>query len=108
MAAIKYTNIYHSKALQNIPKLWLLVWKHTVWQPCLEKRFSKIISKFFTQRPTRKDVFKKASIVCLHSVHGVADTPVNHGSKVLLQTHRKIINLPATQGCQTLYKSQFG
>jgi hypothetical protein len=30
----KYTNIFHSKALQDEPKLAFLVWKHTIWQPC--------------------------------------------------------------------------
>jgi hypothetical protein len=31
---IKCNNIFHSKALQNLPKLGLLVWKQTIWQPC--------------------------------------------------------------------------
>jgi hypothetical protein len=30
---IKYTNIFDSKALQNIPKLGFLVRKYTIWQP---------------------------------------------------------------------------
>jgi hypothetical protein len=30
---IKYTNIYHSKAIQNLPKLGFLVWKQNIWQP---------------------------------------------------------------------------
>jgi hypothetical protein len=30
---IKYTNIFHSKALQNLPKLGFLVRKYTIWQP---------------------------------------------------------------------------
>jgi hypothetical protein len=29
----RYTNIFHSKALQNLPKLGFLVWKQTIWQP---------------------------------------------------------------------------
>jgi hypothetical protein len=29
----KYTFIYYSKALQNIPKKENLVWKYTIWQP---------------------------------------------------------------------------
>jgi hypothetical protein len=29
----KNTNIFHSKALPNIPKLGFLVWKYTIWQP---------------------------------------------------------------------------
>jgi hypothetical protein len=31
--AIKYTNIFHSKTLQNIPKLGFLLCKYTLWQP---------------------------------------------------------------------------
>jgi hypothetical protein len=30
----KYTDILLSKPLQNLPKLWFWVWKHTIWQPC--------------------------------------------------------------------------
>jgi hypothetical protein len=30
---IKCTSIFHSKALQNLPKLGFLVWKQTIWQP---------------------------------------------------------------------------
>jgi hypothetical protein len=32
--AIKYINIFQSKALQNLPKLGFLVWKQTICQPC--------------------------------------------------------------------------
>jgi hypothetical protein len=28
-------NIIHSKALQNIPKLGCLLWKYTIWHPCV-------------------------------------------------------------------------
>jgi hypothetical protein len=34
---IKYTNIFHSKALQNLPKLGVLVWKTGIWQPWFER-----------------------------------------------------------------------
>jgi hypothetical protein len=30
---IEYTNLFHSKVLQNLPKLGFLVWKYTIWQP---------------------------------------------------------------------------
>jgi hypothetical protein len=30
----KNTNIFHSKALPNLPKFGFGVWKHTIWQPC--------------------------------------------------------------------------
>jgi hypothetical protein len=31
--ALKYTNIFHRKALQNIPEFGFLVCKNTIWQP---------------------------------------------------------------------------
>jgi hypothetical protein len=31
--AIKYTNIFHCKTLQSLPKLEFLVWKQTIRQP---------------------------------------------------------------------------
>jgi hypothetical protein len=33
--SIKYTNIFHCKTLKNFPKFGFLVWKQTIWQPCL-------------------------------------------------------------------------
>jgi hypothetical protein len=34
---MKRTNIWHCKALQNLPKLGFLVWKFAIWQPCSAK-----------------------------------------------------------------------
>jgi hypothetical protein len=31
--ALKYINIFQSRALQNLPKLGFWVWKETIWQP---------------------------------------------------------------------------
>jgi hypothetical protein len=31
--SIKYSNIFHCKNLQNLPKFGFLVWKQTIWQP---------------------------------------------------------------------------
>jgi hypothetical protein len=31
--AIKYTNTFHCKSLQNLPKFGFLVWKYALWQP---------------------------------------------------------------------------
>jgi hypothetical protein len=37
--AIKYTHIFHSKALQNIPKLgFLYEFVYAIWQPCRDCR----------------------------------------------------------------------
>jgi hypothetical protein len=33
--AIKNTNIFYYKTFQNLPKLWFLVWKYTIWHHCL-------------------------------------------------------------------------
>jgi hypothetical protein len=33
--AIEYNKLFHSKALQNLPKLGFLVWQYTIWQPWL-------------------------------------------------------------------------
>jgi hypothetical protein len=32
--SIKFTNIFHSKTLQNLPKFGFLVREQTIWQPC--------------------------------------------------------------------------
>jgi hypothetical protein len=32
--ALKCANIFKSKALLNLPKLWYLARKYTIWQPC--------------------------------------------------------------------------
>jgi hypothetical protein len=32
---IKFTNIFHYKTLQNLPKLGIWVWNYTIWQPWL-------------------------------------------------------------------------
>jgi hypothetical protein len=32
--AIKYTNIFYGKTLQNLTKLGFLVWTYAIWQPC--------------------------------------------------------------------------
>jgi hypothetical protein len=46
---VNYTNIFHSKALNNLPKLEFSVWKYTIWQPwCAPVGFSVIwILKLF-------------------------------------------------------------
>jgi hypothetical protein len=39
--SIKYTNIFHCKTLQNLPRFGFLVWKQTIWQPWLAVRGKK-------------------------------------------------------------------
>jgi hypothetical protein len=46
--AIKYTNIFHRKSFQNLPKLGFLVWKYAIWPPIFtpsKKRKRKHASK---------------------------------------------------------------
>jgi hypothetical protein len=31
--AVKYSDLFHSKTLQNLPNFGFLVWKYTIWQP---------------------------------------------------------------------------
>jgi hypothetical protein len=34
--ARKYTDSFHSKTLQNVPKFGFFVWKYAIWQPCFQ------------------------------------------------------------------------
>jgi hypothetical protein len=34
------TNLFHSNALQNLTKVSFLVWKYTIWQPCVTQLFT--------------------------------------------------------------------
>jgi hypothetical protein len=54
--AIKFTNIFYCKTLQNLPKLGFLVRKETIWQPRLE-RFCQF---FFHSERRDQDTFKKS------------------------------------------------
>jgi hypothetical protein len=36
---LNYTNIFHCNALQNTPKLGVLVWKYKIWQPWSQHTF---------------------------------------------------------------------
>jgi hypothetical protein len=47
---IKYTNIYHSKDLQILPKLEFSVWKQTISQPWSEPYVSVLFILFYEER----------------------------------------------------------
>jgi hypothetical protein len=54
--ALKYINIFPSKALQNLPKFGFLVWKETIWQPWM-----KLCSRIYVKQNlllTSKQVLK--------------------------------------------------
>jgi hypothetical protein len=55
---VKYTSIFHSKNLQNLPKLGYLVWKLTIWQPW--ERLQLCCKSVFT-----------APMYAAHAVHAV-------------------------------------
>jgi hypothetical protein len=41
--AIEFTNLFHSKALKNLPKLGFLLRKYAIWQPCCETESSLVL-----------------------------------------------------------------
>jgi hypothetical protein len=42
-----YTNIFHCKTLQYLPKLEFFVWKYAIWQPCFVSVLPKSSFPFF-------------------------------------------------------------
>jgi hypothetical protein len=68
---IKYTNIYHSKALKNMPKCGSMVWKYTIWQPWSGRELENyipsslcFISKFCPRCvPTHRSVQKEVGLL---------------------------------------------
>jgi hypothetical protein len=64
--AIKYTNIFQSKTLQNLPELGFLVRKQTIWQPCSAAAaaaacFLALLhnNHFKKQRKKRSQIFRR-------------------------------------------------
>jgi hypothetical protein len=47
----KYANIFHCKTLKNLPKFGFLVGKHTIWQPCCQRK-AKMAKTLFLIRTT--------------------------------------------------------
>jgi hypothetical protein len=45
--AIQYANIFHSKALKNIPKKGFLASNYTIWQPCIRTYICTFAFKHF-------------------------------------------------------------
>jgi hypothetical protein len=43
--SIKYTDIFHCKPLQNLPKFGFLVWKQTIWQLCGGAEGREVLSR---------------------------------------------------------------
>jgi hypothetical protein len=64
--AIKYANILHSKALQNIPKSRFLVSKYTSWQPCSipRTRFDLAANTYVPKRSRQCSTTFTYLIVC--------------------------------------------
>jgi hypothetical protein len=78
--AIKHTNIFQSKALQNRPSLGVLVSKITTWQPCV----------------TEREVVVKMELIFLHrkimDPMCVCRTYVNTASIGFMQSQRYLIS----------------
>jgi hypothetical protein len=65
LMALKYTNIFHRKTVQNLPKLVFWVWKQTIWQPrCGAVLFSANIG-VQRQKIVQLD-FLKSAITSVH------------------------------------------
>jgi hypothetical protein len=91
--AIKYTNLYQFRALRNLPKLGYLVWKYTIWQPCVvgdgdidadyDDETGGLIFNNMSTPPTAKrcystsgeisfwGLFTQTMILCCYMSHGV-------------------------------------
>jgi hypothetical protein len=74
---IKYTKIFHSKTLRNLPKLGFLVWKQTIWQPCLVRGHS-------TKRAERVKGRKKGAKISARSASVLSN--VLHDKKERLKS----------------------
>jgi hypothetical protein len=56
--AMTYSNIFHSKALQNVPRSIIRVCKCTIWQPCFQEVGNVVVRTAFTER--KKEWFSPA------------------------------------------------
>jgi hypothetical protein len=65
---ITYTSIFHSKALQNLPKLGFLVWKQTIWQPWKNTFLSPRRYNSCSKAPNTY-ICICVSVVYKHSIH---------------------------------------
>jgi hypothetical protein len=59
--AIKYTNIFHSKTLQNLPKFGFLVLKYTIWQPCTQVTLAELAWHHWLSSVIKKTAHQKLS-----------------------------------------------
>jgi hypothetical protein len=63
--SLKYTIIFHCKTLQNLPKFGFLVWKQTIWQPCLNHFFAACLQRQLSNR------FQVENLLCSHELESV-------------------------------------
>jgi hypothetical protein len=67
--AIKYTNAFQSKDLQDLPKLGFGVRKHTIWQPCSREQLKGTLAP--SERKVEHNSFRKlrTSYLLLEVLH---------------------------------------
>jgi hypothetical protein len=99
--SIKYTNIFHCKTLQNLPKFGFLFWKQTIWQPWSDHNlqiFDDIVccyfpllstaksANFFTPLKSRGANLTKTlkRLFCLHIIYIQATKYINYPRKIKL------------------------
>jgi hypothetical protein len=60
---IKYTSIFHSKALQNWSKLGFLDWKQTIWQPWPERRVCQTCAFFRSKKSFQRSTLENVRLI---------------------------------------------
>jgi hypothetical protein len=75
---IKYTKIFHSKTVQNLPKLGFLVWKQTIWQPWLCHSDIHVFWKLVPKSETWNSESQKVSVIEVCGME--SDVTKNNGS----------------------------
>jgi hypothetical protein len=79
---IKYNHIFHSKALQNLPKFEFLVWNQTIWQPCPRPAVLKLKTFLFLEKWNISS-FGEAYQFPARSIDVYGDVVGEEGGKVL-------------------------
>jgi hypothetical protein len=69
--AIKYTNLFNYNTLPNLPKLGILVWKYTIWQPWFLPVLSYLISPQQRVLPSQTIYQQSNRIVFLLPCHQI-------------------------------------
>jgi hypothetical protein len=103
---IKFTNIFHCKTHQNLPKLGFLGWKYTIWQPCLEnitpdlKEWDRNWREeiFFT-----RDRLRACQLCVCPSWHLSNSDQIENAHSRFREKDDRVTRSTFIQGCQMIY-----